>query len=236
MRHFMVTYSESIVATSVRDYFQQSHNTQNFLSSLEECYKNSSGLFQRIIAVNDTVFIMADFEYENQIIGYLFYTDRENIEITVNEKLTRCIYNGYAFIKESYRKTGALKNLLLFATDFYKEKYSGGYLQLLFYAVTSNPFALRGYYNVFETARPSQDGLLTQDDLLIAEFLKKRLFIHTDQNQHPFTFKTDLPQRYRENFRKTFNRKDLEEVDFLNQLNIDESNGDRFLFYWTTLI
>ena len=232
----MVTYSESIVAARVQDYFQQNHNTQTFIDSLEECYKNPLDLFQRITSVNDTVFVMTDSENENQVIGYLFYTDTENIEITINEELTRCIYNGYAFVNERFRKTGALKNLLLFATDFYKEKYTGSYSQLLFYAVTSNPFALRGYYNVFETARPSQDGLLTQNDLLIAESLKKRLFISTDQDQHPFTFKTNLPQRYQENFRKTLNQSSLDEVKFLDKLNISEGNGDRFLFYWTSLL
>jgi hypothetical protein len=217
----------------VISYFGVDINVHLFLESLTLCYQNPTEIFDRIIEVNDTVFILKDLNEENKIKGYIFYNTKENLEIVVNGILKKCIYNGYALVNEAYRQTGALNDLLLYATQFYVDKYNGSYETLLFYAITSNPIAIRSYYKTFNNIRPLINETLTTEDLVIAENLKSKLFIYTENNGHPFTFKTYLPQRYTEKVRETFINTRIEEVGFLNTLGVDEKSGDRFLFYWT---
>lgn len=228
---FMEYLLTEIKIDNVDSYFNQSNNVVLFLQSLNECYLNADEIFQRVITVNNRVFILSDSK-SHQIIGYLFYCDNEYFEVNFKNNPTKCIYNGYALINSAYRQTGALKELLIYSTNYLKQEING-IESLMFYAVTSNPIALRSYCNVFNTVRPLRNGQLTDEDKTIAMILKNKLFIETETNGHPFTFKTKLPQRYTDTIRQTLNNSNIEEVTFLKNLNINESNGDRFLFYWT---
>lgn len=216
---------------NVDNYFKQDSNIDSFLKSLTQCYQNPDEIFQRVLSTNNIVFTSIDSD-THQIKGYLFYSDKENVEVTFENNLTKCIYNGYALVNELYRQSGTLHEILLYSTDYIKKSYENSYTTLLFYAVTSNPIALRSYYKIFKTVRPLQNGQLTEEDLMVAATLKSKLFINTKTNGHPFTFKTELPQRYVDSIRKTFVKSNLNEMNFLNSLSIDESSGDRFLFYW----
>jgi hypothetical protein len=227
------TNTQFIEVSDVIKYFKTDENKRLFLNSLNDCYQNPLEIFSRVSKINNNIFVLKNNE-NKAIKGYLFFCDKENAHFDFNDLLTKQIYNGYALINEPYRQTGALKELLLYATNFYIKKYNQKFKQLLFYAVTSNPIALRGYYKIFPTVRPLQNGQISDDDLLIADQLKANLFIEAENNGHPFTFKTNLPQRYVENIRKTFIKSELNELEFLNNLNINEQSGDRFLFYWIT--
>lgn len=226
---------QNIEVSDVRDYFQTAENKKQFLISLTECYQNPLEIFKRVSSVNNNIFVFKDSE-KNAIKGYLFFNDKENTLSLINNLLTKQIYNGYALINKSYRQTGALKVLLLFATNFYKKQYIDHYGQLLFYAVTSNPIVLRGYYRMFPSIRPLLSGQIFEDDLLIADRLKANLFIDYENNGHPFALKTSLPQRYAENIRQTFRKSGLKEIKFLEDLNINEQRGDKLLYYWTILL
>ncbi len=216
---------------TVDSYFNDTVNVDLFLQSLNICYQNPTEIFERVLRINNVVFISKDTNSSN-IKGYLFYNDRENLELTIANKLTKCIYNGYALINEPYRQTGALEELLEHSINFLKQKHKDLYKSLLFYAVTSNPIALRGYYKILKTVRPEKNKELTEEDLTVVTYLKDKLFVSTEVNGHPFTFKTELPQRYTNSLRQSITKSHIEEVNYLNKLGVNEINGDRFLFYW----
>lgn len=217
---------------NVDSYFSETANADLFMQSLTECYQNPTEIFERVLRINNVVFISKDIN-SNDIKGYLFYSDTEALELTLENKLTKCIYNGYALINETYRQSGALQELLEYSINSLKQAHKGYYQSLLFYAVTSNPIALRGYYKILKTVRPERNKELTEIDLAVVSYLKDKLFISTEVNGHPFTFKTGLPQRYINSIRQSILKSHIDEVNYLNELGVNESNGDRFLFYWT---
>ena len=233
MRHYIGHPHTDFTVTTVDSYFRETANADLFLHSLNECYQNPIEIYDRVLCINNIAFISKDTN-NNSIKGYLFYNDKEPLELTLANKLTKCIYNGYALINEPYRQTGALQELLEYSIDYLEQIHKNLYQSLLFYAVTSNPIALRGYYKILKTVRPEKGKEPTEEDLAVATYLKDKLFISTEVDRHPFTFKTGLPQRYTSSIRQSILKSHIDEVNYLNELGVNESNGDRFLFYWTS--
>lgn len=228
----MFQHQTDFIDDTVEHYFSDISNKESFQQSLTDCYQNPQEILDRVLRINCTVFVSQD-TTEKCIKGYLFFNDTEKLELNVDGKLTKCIYNGFALVNKRYRQTGALQELIEYSMEFLKKVHNKPNRSLLFYAVTSNPIALRGYYKILLTARPQIDKELNEEDLKVAAYLKDKFFAPTEVNGHPFTFKTGLPQRYTSSVRQTINKSNIDEANYLNRLGINEGNGDRFLFYWT---
>ena len=219
------------VIKSTEEFFEEWDNVELFLNALTNCYQNPREVLNRILSVNNKVFVSTD-THNNHIKGYLFYNDKANTEINIADKIYKCIYNGYALINEKYRQTGALQELLEYSVACLKELHEKNGYSLLFYAVTSNPIALRGYYRILKDVSPQISKELTDEDLQVWDFLKSQLFVSTATGSVPFVLKTGLPQRYAASMRRTIKTSLVGEIDYLNSLGVNEENGDRFLFYW----
>jgi len=222
--------NQSMEIEPVKTYFSSDMKKNNFMIELKKCYQNPHEIFQRVMKVNDLVFINK--KNNGDIKGYLFYSFINDQIITINDIMHKLIYNGYAFINEKYRTTGLLQELLLFSTNYFKSVYSETFDQLLFYAVTSNPIAYRSYLNTFNTLKPKPDERISDTDILITKFLREQLLIKNECTGNPFSIRTELPQRYNENMRQTLRAPQLPETQFMHKLHINEQNGDRLLFYW----
>jgi hypothetical protein len=214
---------------NVSDYFSLEKNKNEFLCSLESCYKNPSDLFKRICFVNNNLIVLKN---ELQTIGYLFFSDIENNYFSdTNSKI---IYNGYALIVENFRNSKSLQRLLHFSENYYENKYKNLFSEIIFFAVTSNPIALRAYYKAFTTVKPELNAELENTDLIIVSQLKKILNTTVEESENPFVLRTSLPQRYSENITIEIAKSNINESQILKNLNVDEKKGDRMLFYWKT--
>ncbi|GAA4412269.1 hypothetical protein GCM10023187_39140 [Nibrella viscosa] len=193
-------------------------------------YQNADQLMHRIYSVNDIAFIS---RHEDKIVGIVLFSYGRRHQVLAGDRVYTAIYHGYAVTDQTYRNQGVLQNLMRIAADTFAKRLGRDTSQLLFYCVTSNPYAIRAYRKVSAYFEPFIDGSFTPAGARIVLQLKQQLGIGLKDSAHPFKFTTSLPQRYSQFERDTFSNAPIEEKKLIDTLNVLESQGDRVIFFWT---
>lgn len=225
MQDFLLSYS--ILEHDL--FIDNSILKARILQLVGKSYQNPEQLIERIYAINDTAFVA---KIGNEIVGVLLFNYSNRTTFSVNGYPFVAIYNGYAVTDIRFRNQRVIQRLIEFSTKEFNSRINDNLTKLLLYAITSNPFALRAYRKVCEYMEPFENGSYTEFGAELVIKLKHQLGITIHEDSHPFKFTTSLPQRY-SYFEQVnlANAPDSEKL-FLQNLGVDESIGDRLIFFW----
>jgi hypothetical protein len=225
MDNFLLTYD-----VLEDDAFKENEYLKDVLVHLVgQSYMNPTDLIERVYSVNDIAFVA---KIDTEIVGILLFNFQNRCTVVLENQSFSAIYNGYAVTDLRYRNQRIIQKLIAFATAEFNRRIEQTNTQLLLYAITSNPYALRAYRNVCDYMEPFSDGSFSEQGSKLVTRLKKELGITVFEDAHPFKFTTSLPQRYSDFEQVNLDKAPEAEKLFLQRLGVIETMGDRVIFFW----
>lgn len=212
------------------DLFLQDDGLRKSISQLaDQSYYDINPLLDRIYAVNDIAFVAKEGQ---TVVGVLVFSFKNRIKIDIGGHSYTAIYNGFAVTSLHFRNQKIMQQLIVYATKEFNLRINSVSNELLFYAITSNPYALRAYRKISSYMEPFIDGSFSEKGSYLVSLLKGQLGLTVQEDIHPFKFTSSLPQRYSSFEKNNLTNAPVHEKTLLENLNVVEAFGDRVILFW----